>query len=115
MRFLKNMGEFLGPILNNIKFDPSFVTWACPHCDKAFKKDHCLSDGKYCASHMVQGLFKVNFGNKEIKGSDLLLENLRQHCLIDHLGRKNKKAEIFKYIEDVDELCGARVTSHCSE
>lgn len=115
MRFLKNMGEFVGPILGDIKFSPSFVTWPCPQCDSDFKKKHCVSDGKYCASHVARGIFNVEFETSEVNGRDMLLENLRQHCLIDQLGRKNRKADFFKYIEDVDELCGSRVTAHCSE
>jgi len=53
MRFLRYMGDFIKPIfgdkISGVNFLPHFVTWACPLCDSKFKKEHCLSDGKYCA------------------------------------------------------------------
>ena len=36
LRFVKNMGEFLKPIINDIKFVPNFITWPCRWCPKSF-------------------------------------------------------------------------------
>ena len=47
--FVKNVAEYIEPILRFINFQPKFVTWPCPHCDSSYKKDNCVSDGKYCA------------------------------------------------------------------
>lgn len=50
--FVKDMAEFIIPLSKSdsgINLTPKFVHWSCPHCDSKFKKDHCLSDGKYCA------------------------------------------------------------------
>jgi len=47
--FVKNMADYLEPIIRFINFEPKFVTWACPHCESSYKKDNCVSDGKYCA------------------------------------------------------------------
>jgi hypothetical protein len=49
------------------------VTWACPQCDQEFKKKECFSDGKYCA--MKHG------DSKYIKGTDILLEDMREICV----------------------------------
>jgi len=48
--FIRDMAEYLEPIIDTIDFQPMFVTWACPACDADFKKKNCMGDGKYCAS-----------------------------------------------------------------
>ena len=47
--FIRNMAEYLEPIIQQITFEPKFVSWACPRCDSDFKRKNCISDGKYCA------------------------------------------------------------------
>lgn len=49
--FIKNMVEFLKDIIDDIVFNPSFVTWNCPKCDSKFKHENCLGNGKYCVTH----------------------------------------------------------------
>jgi hypothetical protein len=36
--FIKNMAEFIEPIIDDVNFEPKFVTWACPHCEPDFKR-----------------------------------------------------------------------------
>lgn len=33
----------------DVDFEPKFVTWSCVNCDSDFKKDECVSNGRYCA------------------------------------------------------------------
>jgi len=77
--FVKDMKEFILPLAGSkdgINLHPKFVHWSCPHCDSAFKKRHCLSDGKYCAMNhdMTDSKFVQN-------GNDVVLENLRMRCV----------------------------------
>ena len=71
--FIKNMGEYLRPLVKEMSFQPKFVTWSCEDCDVEFKKQNCLSDGKYCALQ--------DDTNNVIDGREILMEDLRQHCL----------------------------------
>jgi hypothetical protein len=47
--FIKNVAEYIEPIVGQVNFKPKFVTWSCPHCDSTYKRKNCVSDGKYCA------------------------------------------------------------------
>ena len=71
--FIKNMKYYIEPIIKQVNFEPKFVTWACPHCDSDSKRENCVSDGKYCAMQ--------HDANVDIAGADVVMENLRQHCL----------------------------------
>jgi hypothetical protein len=71
--FLRNFEEFIEPILPHIHFYPRTVTWACPHCETAWKKTNCFSDGKYCAMQ--------HDNNLHLDGVEILQENLRHYCL----------------------------------
>lgn len=71
--FIKNMKDYIEPIIKEVNFEPKFVTWACPHCDSDSKKENCVSDGKYCAMQ--------HDANVDMAGADVVMENLRQHCL----------------------------------
>jgi hypothetical protein len=91
--FIKNMREFIEPIITQVNFEPKFVTWACPHCDSDAKRTNCVSDGKYCAMQ--------HDANVDMDGSDVVIENLRQHCIytlgLDASVHK-KKTEEFTHI-----------------
>ena len=71
--FVRDMGEYIEPIIEQVHFEPKFVTWACPACDEDFKKDNCLGNGLYCASkhNQLQGL----------SGIEILNEDIRQYCI----------------------------------
>ena len=99
--FIKNMGEYLRPLVKYMSFKPNFVTWSCDDCDKEFKQTNCLSDGKYCALQDDM--------NNIIEGKDILMEDLRQHCLYQTLASKNKQEKFFDYIEFVHEMCHSKI------
>jgi hypothetical protein len=52
-----------------VVFTPHFVSWACTGCDDKFKRDECVSDGKYCAMN--------HLGGDYVKGKDIIYEDLR--------------------------------------
>ena len=76
------MADYIEPIIREVNFEPKFVTWACPHCDSAYKRKNCVSDGKYCAMQTAS--------NNDIDGVEIIMENLRQHCVFN-LEMEDKK------------------------
>uniref|UniRef100_A0A7S3MUI4 Vacuolar sorting receptor thioredoxin-like domain-containing protein n=1 Tax=Strombidium inclinatum TaxID=197538 RepID=A0A7S3MUI4_9SPIT len=94
-------------MIHQVEFRPYFVHWSCPHCDFNFKSKHCVSDGKYCAMQ--------NSLDDKFTGKDVIMENLRQHCLFELLFNKESAEDFFKYIEYVHEKCGTRIDSKCSK
>ena len=105
--FIKNMGEYLKPIVKEMDFKPKFVTWTCEGCDADFKKENCLSNGKYCA-------LQSDMSN-QISGSEIIMEDLRQYCLYKALNQKNKNEKFFDYIDFVHEMCHSRIDEKCSK
>jgi hypothetical protein len=54
------------------EFTPHFVFWDCPDCDPNYTSNDCFGGGKYCA---------LEPSNMNIKGQEIILEDLRQACL----------------------------------
>lgn len=63
--------------------------WECPSCDAKYIEDDCYGGGKYCA---------VEPSNYNIKGHEIILEDLRQKCLWTNLEEKNQSENWWKYI-----------------
>lgn len=75
--FVKYFSEDINKFATDeVEFTPKFVTWACPGCEADFKKKECVSDGKYCA---------MNHQGEYVLGRDIIMEDLREHCLYDKL------------------------------
>lgn len=55
--FLKEFDNYAHQLGTYVTFTPRFVTWACPMCESSFKKEECLSDGKYCAPNHIRTEF----------------------------------------------------------
>lgn len=70
--FIRNFKESVEILDDAVDFQPRFVTWACPTCDSDFKRKECLSNGKYCA---------MNHKGSSVPGKEILMEDLREHCL----------------------------------
>ena len=71
--FIRNFGEFVEPIMDDITFYARPVTWACPHCEESWKKTNCVSDGLYCAMQ--------HDNNLHIDGKEVIMESLRHFCI----------------------------------
>ena len=67
----------LGSLLN---FKPRYVFWECTNCDEKFLKNDCFGGGRYCA---------VESTNQNIKGRDIVLEDLRQMCIWKQVSSQN--------------------------
>lgn len=66
----KPMQDTLGSDL--VSFEPHYVFWECPNCDERYINKDCYGGGRYCA---------VEPSNENIKGQEIMLEDLRQKCL----------------------------------
>lgn len=122
--FIRNMAEYLEPIIDQITFEPKFVSWACPHCDSAYKNQNCISGGKYCALHHNADI--------EMDGKEILMEDLRQYCIftqaresddflnLTHPINAFRKFDsysifLFEYVKLSHDICRNRITQDCSE
>ena len=85
--FVKNMAEYIEPIIRSVDFKPKFVTWSCPNCDSDYKRNNCVSDGKYCAMQTSV--------NNDLNGVEVIMENLREYCIYE-LETNKKKFKNFK-------------------
>lgn len=95
---IKDLSEFLTPILDVVKFNPKFVTWNCQEnmlCSDKFKEDNCLGNGKYCAM-LPQDIGLKN--QKKLTGKDVLMEDLRQYCLWSIFDKYNLEKKYFDYV-----------------
>ena len=116
------MAEYLEPIIDQVVFEPKFVSWSCPSCDSDYKRKNCMSDGKYCAMQHSEKL--------ELAGQEILLEDLRQWCIFQNsrdlpLDQFVQPGNIFKYmfkepsfyfeyVKITHEICRNRITTECA-
>mmetsp|Transcript_16900 Transcript_16900/g.25999 ORF Transcript_16900/g.25999 Transcript_16900/m.25999 type:complete len:272 (-) Transcript_16900:280-1095(-) len=117
--FVKNIADYLEPLMDQIVFEPKFVTWACPKCSTSFKEKNCVSNGRYCAT--TNGL-------SDLTGREILKENLREHCLFqmeddkstdltsfEQTMHKKGRAVYFEYMKRVHTECKSRINGACSK
>lgn len=107
MRVLKGLEDFMNEIPSLVDFVPMPVNFACPQCDTKFKKNNCISDGKYCGTSKNS--------TKDI-GQKVLIEDLRQQCVWREASKSSKtKKNFFKYVTAVQDLCpDGYITKKCS-
>eukprot|EP00354_Favella_ehrenbergii_P000953 CAMPEP_0170467692 /NCGR_PEP_ID=MMETSP0123-20130129/11183_1 /TAXON_ID=182087 /ORGANISM="Favella ehrenbergii, Strain Fehren 1" /LENGTH=175 /DNA_ID=CAMNT_0010734137 /DNA_START=358 /DNA_END=882 /DNA_ORIENTATION=- len=70
--FLEDFKKIETQLGDKMKFKPRYVFWECTNCDEKYLENDCFGGGKYCA---------VESSNANIKGRDIVLEDLRQICL----------------------------------
>lgn len=77
--FVKEFDKYMVDLQDYIDFTPRYVTWGCTGCSPSFKAKECYSGGKYCAPNhgFMRGM--------NVKGIDILTEDLREHCLHNRL------------------------------
>jgi len=77
--FVKEFDKYMVDLQDYIDFTPRFVTWGCTGCSPSFKERECFSGGTYCAPNhgFMRGM--------NVKGVDILREDLREHCLHNRL------------------------------
>ena len=104
---MKSLNEYLEPILPILDFIPQTVSWSCPQCEETYKAKNCLNDGQYCAF--------VTSSIEQEYGKDILMEDLRQHCIATSSAALGAD-KFLKYIKFVHELCPqGRISDKCSQ
>ena len=93
----------LGSLLN---FRPRYVFWECTNCDATYLDKDCFGGGRYCA---------VESSNANIKGRDIVLEDVRQLCLWENLSAKNDTYSWWKYIKRIHSTCYSVINEDCSK
>lgn len=59
-------------LATSVLMTPHYVFWKCVSCDAEIVEADCWGGGKYCA---------VESSNENMKGKDIVLEDLRQKCI----------------------------------
>ncbi len=86
---------------------PRYVFWKCPYCEKEYMENDCYGGGKYCA---------VETSNAQIKGREIILEDLRQKCLYQMNYNDTKKRHIWwDYIQSIHVNCYDILNEECSK
>lgn len=95
--------KHLGPLLN---FRPRYVFWECTNCDKTYLDKDCFGGGRYCA---------VESSNANIKGRDIVLEDVRQLCIWEDVVAKNDTTKWWKYMRRIHSTCYSVINEDCSQ
>lgn len=104
--FIRNFGESMELLEKTVQFQPRFVTWACPSCDSDFKRKECVSNGKYCA---------MNHRGSYVQGKDIIIEDLRSHCLYKQLQKEGREQEWWDYMAYAHKMCYEEINEECSK
>ncbi len=67
--FIRDFEDYHLQFGDKVLFTPRYVSWSCQGCDDAFKRKHCISDGRYCA---------LGYQQSKFDGNVILKEDLRQ-------------------------------------
>lgn len=109
--FIKEFDRFMPRLTTYVDFKPHFVTWSCSSCAADVKENDCLGDGKYCAPNQKTSSMTGSY----IRGKDILIENLREHCLNEQASWYWDEKSWWDYMKHVHENCYDFVTDDCSK
>ena len=87
--FLEDFRKIEKQLGDKMIFKPRYVFWECTNCDEKYLENDCFGGGKYCA---------VESSNANIKGQDIVLEDLRQICLWNQFKENNEQLKWWRYI-----------------
>ena len=117
--FIRNIAKYIEPLIEHVNLEPRFVSYACPKCDAEYKHKNCISDGKYCAMRHLRNL--------DLDGREILLEDLRQHCIyklsddeqiskvFSEFIKKSPRTAYLEYMKRVHQVFRNRITAEDSE
>lgn len=104
--FIEDFKVFQEKLGANVTFTPHYVFWECVGCDKKYIQNDCYGGGKYCA---------VEPSNVNIKGREIIEEDLRQKCLYNNLAKNKNTSMWFSYIERAHSTCRTILNEDCSK
>lgn len=107
--FIKEFDRYAHQLKGHVNITPRFVTYPCTVCENSVKKKECFSDGKYCAPNHTSDDFH------QIKGKDIIMEDLRQACLHQKVKKTNHEPRWWDYIKEVHSECFGFITEQCSK
>lgn len=107
--FIKAFDQHVHDLEKHIDFVPRFVTWACPACTPNFKKEECFGDGAYCAPNHQKSI------TNNVLGRDIIMEDLREHCLHASLKSRGHEARWWDYMKFVHQECFGFISEECSQ
>ena len=107
LNFLEDFSSMNKKLGGLVQFTPRYVFWECLNCDEKYLENDCYGGGKYCA---------VEPSNANIKGHEIVLEDLRQLCLWEALSTPevNNTALWWDYIHKVHSTCNSVINVACS-
>jgi len=104
--FLEDFASLHKKFGDRVKMTPHFVFWECKNCNKEYIKNDCYGGGKYCA---------VEPSNENIKGHEIVLEDLRQKCLYKETKEMGMENRWWEYINKVHSQCYNVINESCSQ
>jgi hypothetical protein len=103
--FLEDFKKIEKQLGDKMNFRPRYVFWECTGCDQAYLDNDCFGGGKYCA---------VESSNMNLKGREIVLEDLRQLCLWEQFSKANETIRWWNYIANVHSTCYSVINEDCS-
>jgi len=103
--FLEDFNKIENQLGSKINFRPRYVFWECSNCDAKYMENDCYGGGKYCA---------VESSNANIKGRDIVQEDLRQLCLWGKFSKQNMTEQWWNYVTRVHSTCYSVINEDCS-
>lgn len=105
--FISDFKEYDEKFGSKVLMTPRYVFWKCTFCEEEYLKNDCFGGGKYCA---------VEPSNDNIKGRDIVLEDLREKCLYNSMYKSEKNRYLWwSYMQYVHQNCYDIINEDCSK
>lgn len=105
--FITDFAEYDQKFGDKVLMTPHYVFWKCVYCEEQYLKNDCYGEGKYCA---------VEPSNEDIKGREIILEDLRQKCLYHEVYEKQNNRKLWwDYMKYVHTNCYDVINEDCSK
>lgn len=106
LSFLEDFAKMNDNLGELVEFKPHYVFWECINCDQEYLQNDSFGAGRYCA---------LEPSNANIRGEEIVLEDLRQMCLWDILKESGNSQGWWDYIRKIHQTCYSVINSDCSE
>ena len=104
--FISDFREYDEKFGSKVLFTPHYVFWKCPFCESQYLENDCFGNGKYCA---------VEPSNENIRGREIILEDIRQKCIYNRAYESEKTRVIWwDYMTHVHQNCYSVINEDCS-
>lgn len=104
--FISDFKEHDEKFGEKVLMTPRYVFWKCTYCEDEYLKNDCYGGGRYCA---------VEPSNEDIKGREIILEDLREKCLYRKTYNDlNQRKLWWDYMTYVHQNCYNVINEDCS-